>query len=101
MLHGIAQAVSWLALVSAIPTIVIGAVTLVRRRAALPWLQRRPVRWKPWGWALITLGLFTLLETVPRLAGFSAGWTFVLSCLAILLLPVGFWLQGRAQPSRA
>jgi hypothetical protein len=59
-------------------------------------LQTR-VRWKPWGQAQLALALFIALETVPRLAGCSAGWVLAISLVAPAPLIASLVLQKRAQ----
>jgi hypothetical protein len=89
----------WIVFALAILAIAAGVVTVRSGRVALPWLRGR-VLWQPWGSAMVALGLFMVLESMPRLAGFSAGWVFVLSSAALLPLAVGLILQLRAQLPR-
>ena len=93
------QGILWIVLIFAILAIAAGVVTVRSGRVPVPWLRGR-VLWQRWGWAMVALGLFMILESVPRLAGFSAGWVFVLSTIALLPLAVGLILQLRAQLPR-
>jgi hypothetical protein len=95
MLHGIGQTALWFAAGLAILQVATGAVTLGRRQVVLPWLRGR-VRWQRWGWGMVTYGAFLLLESVPRLAGWSDESVLVLSGAALLPLLVGVVLQQGA-----
>jgi hypothetical protein len=90
----------WIVLVLAILAIAAGAVTVRSGRVAVPWLRGRVI-WQRWGWAMVALGLFMVLEAVPRLAGSSDGWLFVLSSVAVLPLAIGLVLNHSAQLPRA
>jgi len=96
MSHGIL----WIVLILAILAIAAGTVTVRSGRVAVPWLRGR-VLWNRWGWAMVALGLFMVLESVPRLAGLSAGWVYLLSSAALLPLGLSLILQLRAQLPRA
>ena len=94
-LHARRTGILWIVLVSAILAMATGAVTLGSRRAGAA-LAAGPGAAGSAGvgrWS--RSALFMLLESVPRLAGCSAGWVFVLSGVA--LLP----LAGRPGPAIA
>ncbi len=95
MLRGIL----WIVLALAILSVAAGAVTVGSGRIVLPWLAGR-VGWRRWGWAMVALGLFMALESVPRLAEASAGLVLVLSTVALLPLAISLILQVRAQLPR-
>ncbi|HEX4726390.1 MAG TPA: hypothetical protein VH298_01240 [Jatrophihabitans sp.] len=90
----------WIVLVLAILAIAAGAVTVRSGRVAVPWLRGRVI-WQRWGWAMVALGLFMVLEAMPRLVGYSDGWVFVLSSVAVLPLVIGLVLNHSAQLPRA
>lgn len=90
----------WVVLVLAVASVTSGAVTVSTGRVAVPWLRGRVI-WQRWGWAMVALGLFMVLEAAPRLAGSSDGWLFVLSNVAALPLAVGLILNHSAQMPRA
>src|SRR6185312_6600902 len=60
----------WIVLILAIVSVAAGAVTVSTGRVAVPWLRGRVI-WQRWGWAMVALGLFMVLEAAPRLAGSS------------------------------
>ena len=94
-MHAAAEAASWVALVAGLATAATGIITLARRRVVLPWMRRR-VHWKPWGRALVLMGVFGMLEVVPRLAGASADLVLGLSIAAVAPLAGAVALQARA-----
>lgn len=90
----------WIVLALAVLSVVSGGVTVGTGRVAVPWLRGRVI-WQRWGWAMVALGVFMVLEAVPRLAGSSDGWLFILSTVAVLPLAVGLILNHSAQMPRA
>jgi hypothetical protein len=76
------QAATWVVLVLGVSALVTGAVTVARGKVALPWLGQR-VFWRPWGWGQVSLGVFIMLETVPRLADGPDALVLVLSLVAL------------------
>jgi hypothetical protein len=93
---GSLEAVTWVALVAGILAGADGAASLIRRQVTLPWLRRR-FRWRPHGWGQVLFGLFTLLETVPRLASGSDLLIMVFSVGALIPLAAAALLM-RAEP---
>jgi hypothetical protein len=88
------EIVTWIALAVGCLSIGAGALALAGGKVlVLPW-QRQRIRVRPWAWSQVLLGIFLLLETVPRLAdasvtvvlGFSFGAAIPLLCAAPMLL---------------
>ena len=80
--------------------VVTGVITLATHRVRPPWMRGR-VSWRAYGCSQICLGSSVLIGTAPRVAGASAGWTFLLSGIALLPLLAGVACLSRAQPSRS
>jgi hypothetical protein len=74
--HHVATVTTWLAAV-------LGAGSLAYGLAGL---RSRQDRSRTQSWGRLWMGVFVLVETVPRLAGWSAGTVLVLSVLASLPL---------------
>jgi hypothetical protein len=98
-MSGAVVVITSVGLVVALAVLMIGAATLVRREVAVPWMRPR-AHWKRWGWAQILLGVSLLLETVPRLAGYSADRVFALSIAAFAPLVAAVVLQARGRLPR-
>lgn len=99
-MHGVAQASTWVALIMGILALATGGVTVARGNVALPWLRRR-VRWQPWGWGQVLLGVFLMLETLPRLANGPAALVLGLSFGALAPLAACIALYHSAQLRRS
>lgn len=90
---------TWVAFVVGILVLVTGAATLARREPVLPWLRAR-VEWRRWGGSQILLGVFVMLETLPRLAHGPALLVLVFSVVAFVPLAGGIMLLRLSQSAR-
>lgn len=98
-MHDGAQAATWVAFVAGLSALVTGTVTVARGKVALRWLRQR-VSWRPWGWGQVLLGVFIVLETVPRLANGPDALVLALSLVALAPLAGSLVLYRRAQLPR-
>lgn len=98
-MHGVAEVSAWVAVIAGICALATGGATIVRRKVAFPWLRQR-VRWQPWAWGQVLLGVFLMLETIPRLARGSAALVLGLSFVALAPLAGSLALYRSARPRR-
>jgi hypothetical protein len=78
-------AMTRLAFAAGIVSVALGVATLMRHRV-FAWARRRPLRWKPFGWSQVLMGVWVIVETVPRLAAWPA--VLVLATSIVALVPV-------------
>lgn len=86
----------------ALAAVLLGAAALARGRSPLPWLRPRAT-WRRWGGASVTIGVYGLLATVPRVVGApgslvqALGWTG----LAFLAASIALGAQLRGDPAES
>ena len=98
-MHGLAQASTWVVFIVGIVSLAMGIFTVARGRVPLAWLRQR-VRWQHWGWGQVLLGVFVLLETIPRLADSPAALVLGLSFVALVPLAGSISLYRRTHLRR-
>jgi hypothetical protein len=83
-------------LASGLGLVATGVVTLKRQRVAFQ-RQRQPLRWRPWGWALLLLGVSVLLEAISILGGASGGsrLAFVIVVVPLVIAASTLGLSAR------
>jgi len=87
---------TWIAMVIGVLVLVHGVITLAIRRIIWPWLRAR-MTWRLYGWSQVCFGSSVLLDTIPPVAGASAGLRFLLSGVAFLPIIAGIVCVSRAK----
>lgn len=93
-MHGMTLAITAFAV--GLLALVNGVTSLARKQVALPWVRPR-VKWQSYGWAHVFLGIFSVLETVPRLANGTDKLVLALSLVALAPLAGAITLHTRTR----
>jgi hypothetical protein len=86
-------AITWVALAIAVGAATNGVRILVTKTVYPKYLRAKVSSWKPLGLSQLGLAAFVMLETIPRLAGCSAGWILTASLVAVAPLLYSLYLQ--------
>jgi hypothetical protein len=79
--------------------VVAGVIGLTGRRVVALRARQR-LAWRPYGWGQLFLGVFTGIESVPRLAGLSSRVLLMTSAVAVVPLVAAILMLIKAQRAR-